>query len=133
MNLAELKDYLNAINQTKEDIMSGDNCEQDIKQYQPFIVNRCLGSFADTVLLVNEMNTRSFVDKDMQFQFLLNTIRKRKRFAKWLKAEKLEGLEAVKSYYEVGDTKARKLLEVIDDKELNRIKDLTYPKGGKEK
>lgn len=112
--------------------MSGDNREQEIKQYQPFVVNRCLGSFADTVLLVNEVNMRPHMAKDMQFQFLLNTIRKRKRFAKWLKAEKLDGLDAVKSYYEVGDAKAKKLLEVIDEKELGRITDLTCPKGGKQ-
>lgn len=113
--------------------MSGDNREQEVKQYQPFIVNRCLGSFPDTILMVNEANMRPQMDKDIQFQFLLNTIRKRKRFAKWLKAEKLDGLDAVKSYYEVGDAKARKLLDIIDEKELGRIKDLTSPKGGREK
>lgn len=83
-------------------------------------------------MFVNEMNIRPQLDKDMQFQFLLNSIRKRKRFAKWLKAEKLDGLDAVKAYYECSDAKARQILEIIDDKELGRIKDLTYPKGGKQ-
>lgn len=133
MKLSELKEILNAINVTKEDVLSEGSIEQNLQEYKPFIVNRCAGSFADTVLLVNEMNIRPFVDKDMQFHFLINTIRKRKRYAKWLKAEKLDGLDAVKSYYEVGDTKAKKLLEIIDDKELERIKDAIYPRGGKQK
>lgn len=130
--MPELKDYLNAINYTKEDLFDSPERDYVASKYSPFVVNRCLGSFMDTIMFVNEMNMRPQTDKDMQFHFLLNSIRKRKRFAKWLKAEKLDGLDAVKAYYECSDAKAKQILEVLDEEEVGRIKELTYPKGGKQ-
>jgi hypothetical protein len=84
----ELKDYLKAINYTKEHLMDTEDEEWE-KKYLPFIVNRCLAPFPDTLLLVNEINQLPHLDKKLQFDFYLNTLRPRKRFSPWLKAKKL--------------------------------------------
>ena len=78
----ELKDWLNSINFTKENLVKED--PDAIKGYAPYIINRCLSGNLDCVLFVNEMNKYSFLDKDMQYSFYLNTLRKKKRFSPWL-------------------------------------------------
>ena len=83
----ELKDYLNAINHTKEKLLDSDD-EQWEKKYPPFIVNKCIAPFPDTIMLVNEINQRHHLDKKLQFDFLLNSLRARKRYTPWLKASK---------------------------------------------
>ena len=94
----ELKDYLNAINHTKERLMDTEDEEWE-KKYPPFIVNKCLSGFQDTLMLVNEINQHPHLDKKLQFDFLINSIRPRKRFTPWVKANKLENLEYVKEFY----------------------------------
>ena len=88
-------DYLNAINSTKKDIMVDDIAE---KSYTPFMVNRGLSYFADTVLLANEMNLNHHIDNRLQFDFLINIVKKKKRFSKWLKAKDIENHEVIKEY-----------------------------------
>ena len=83
----ELKDYLNAINHEKKNLMDTDD-ELWEKKYPPFIINKCLAPFPDTIFLVNEMNKYHHLDKKLQFDFLLNSLRTRKRFTPWLKANK---------------------------------------------
>ena len=80
----ELKEYLNAINHTKKPLMDSED-EMWEKKYSPYISNRCLYPHLDTILLVNEMNIYNGLDNKLQFQFLLNSIRSKKRFAPWLK------------------------------------------------
>ena len=91
----ELKEYLKAINQTKEPLMDSED-EMWYKKYSPYITNRCIYPFTDTILLVNEMNIYNGLDSKLQFQFLLNSIRTRKRFAPWLKTSKINNLETIK-------------------------------------
>ena len=93
----ELKDYLKAINRTKEPLMD-DEDEQWEKKYPPFIVNKCLMPFQDTILFVNEMNQYPQLDKKLQFDFYLNSLRSRNRYTPWMKAKKLNKLEWVKEY-----------------------------------
>ena len=69
----ELKEYLNAINFTKKNLMDSEDKDW-VKKYPTFIVNKILSGFSDTVMLANEVNRNHFLDKDMQFQFLLNSI-----------------------------------------------------------
>ena len=83
----ELKDYLNAINYEKKNLMDTDD-EMWEKKYPPYVVNRCLAPFRDTIMLVNEMNKLHHLDKKLQFDFLLNSIRTRKRFIPWIKKKK---------------------------------------------
>ena len=125
----ELKEYLNAINFTKKDLMKS---EDDLwkKKYPAFIVNKMLSAFSDTVMLVNEMNRNHFLDKDMQFQFLLNSIRSKKRYSPFLRASKLKDIECVKEYYGYNNEKAKTALDILTKKELKLIKEKLY-KGGK--
>ena len=125
----ELKDYLNAINHTKERLMDTEDEEWE-KKYPPFIVNKCLAPFQDTILLVNEINQYPHLDKKLQFDFLINSIRPRKRFAKWLKASKVKDIEYVKEYYGYSHAKARSALEILTDSQLEYIKE-KLNKGGK--
>ena len=78
----ELKDWLNSINLTKKDITEEDPAS--IKKYPPFIVNRCLAGHIDAIMFANEMNKHPNLDKDMQYNFMLHSIRKKKRFSPWL-------------------------------------------------
>ena len=89
-------DYVNAINYSKKDIMV---TREDEKAYASFMVNRSLSYFSDTVAIANEMNKNHHLDSRLQFSFLINIIRKRKRFSKWVKPEIENDLESVKTYY----------------------------------
>ena len=126
----ELKDYLNAINYTKENLLDTDD-EQWEKKYYPFIVNKCVAPFPDTVMLVNEINQLHHLDKRLQFDFLINSLRPRKRFTPWLKAKKLENLEYVKEYYGYNNEKAKEALDILNDEQISAIKRKLY-KGGKD-
>ena len=125
----ELKDYLNAINHTKEPLLDSED-EEWVKKYPPFVVNRCLSPFSDTILLVNEINKLHHLDKKLQFDFLLNSIRARKRYAPWLKATKLENLKYVKEFYGYSNEKAKTALDILNDEQISAIKNKLY-KGGK--
>ena len=124
----ELKDYLNAINFTKKNLMdSEDKLWQ--KKYPSFIVNKILSGFQDCIMLVNEMNRNHFVDKDMQFQFLLNSIRSKKRYSPFLRSSKLKDLDVVKEYYEYNNEKAKVALDILTKDEVKLIKEKLF-KGG---
>ena len=125
----ELKDYLNAINYTKEPLMDSEDEDWE-KKYPSYNVNKCLFPFPDTILLVNEMNRLHHLDKKLQFDFLLNSLRPRKRYTPWMKAKKLENLEYVKEYYGYSNEKARAALELLDEKQISAIKEKLY-KGGR--
>ena len=125
----ELKDYLKAINRTKEPLMD-DEDEQWEKKYPPFIVNKCLMPFQDTILFVNEMNQYPQLDKKLQFDFYLNSLRSRNRYTPWMKAKKLETLECVKEYYGYNNEKARVALDILNDEQISAIKQ-KLDKGGR--
>ena len=114
----ELKDWLNSINFTKEDIAEEDN----IKSYPAYIINRCLSGHLDCIMFANEMNIHNHLDKDMQYQFYLNSLRKRKRFSPWLKKGKVEDLNIVKQYYGYNNEKATQALRILTKEQLNYIK-----------
>jgi len=116
----ELKDWLNSINLNKKNLIEEDPSE--IKTYAPYIINRCLSGHLDCIMFVNEMNRYSFLDKDMQYSFYLNTLRKKKRFSPWLRKEKVDDLECVKQYYGYSNEKASQALKILDKKQLNFIK-----------
>ena len=125
----ELKDYLNAINHTKERLMDTEDEEWE-KKYPPFIVNKCLSGFQDTLMLVNEINQHPHLDKKLQFDFLLNSVRTRKRYVPWMKAKKLKNIECVKEYYGYNNEKAKSALKLLNDEQIKAIKD-SLNKGGK--
>ena len=118
--MAELKDWLNSINFTKDDLTVDD--PDAIKSYPAFIVNRCLSGHLDTVLYANEMNLNSHLDNDMQYEFYLNSLRKRKRFSPWLKKDKIQDLDIVKQYYGYSNEKAFQALRILSKEQLDYIK-----------
>ena len=119
-------DFINAITYNKNDLMVDDWAE---KQYAPYIVNKGLSYGADTVIQANEMNSRPHLDKKLQFQFLLNNIRPKKRYNKWIKAEKIESIEVIKQYYGYSTEKARQVLPLLDQSQIDLIKQ-KLEKGG---
>ena len=120
-------DYLNSINLTKQDIMIDDDCE---KAYNSFMVNRGLSYFPDTINIANEMNRHHQIDNKLQYQFLINMIRKRKRFSKWAKAQKESDIDAVKEYYGYNNEKARQALTLLSPDQITIIKN-KVSKGGR--
>ena len=125
----ELKDYLNAINHSKEPLLDSED-EQWTKKYPPFIVNKCLAPFPDTIQLVNEINQYHHLDKKLQFDFLINSVRPRKRYTPWMKAKKLKNLEYVKEYYGYNNEKAKSALDILSDEQISAIK-TKLNKGGR--
>jgi len=125
----ELKEYLNSINLTKENLMETDDPMWE-KKYSPFIINKCVAPFNDTIMLVNEMNQRHHLDSKLQYDFLLNTIRPKKRYAPWVKADKLKNLEYVKEYYGYSNEKAKQALSILNDDQITTIKN-SLNKGGR--
>jgi hypothetical protein len=116
----ELKDWLNSINFNKEDLTEDD--ENIIKSYPPFIINKCLSGHLDSVLFANEMNKYHFLDKDMQYKFYLNILRKRKRFSPWIRKDKDSDLDIVKSYYGYSNEKARQVMKILSTEQINYMK-----------
>ena len=111
-------DFLNSINSTKKDLMEDPDTEN---QYVPFVVNRSLSYFPDTVAIANEMNKYHHLDSKLQYHFLINIIRKRKRFSKWIKSELENNIDKVKEYYGYSDAKARQILPLLSTDQLNII------------
>lgn len=120
-------DFLNAINYTKKDIMVDDIAEE---KYSAFMVNRGLSYFQDTVCMANEMNINHHLDSRLQNDFLINIIRKKKRFSKWNKPEVVSDLEVVKEYYGYSNEKAKAALSLLTKEQLVILKKKVY-KGGR--
>ena len=122
-------DFLNSINMSKKDLMEDPETEN---QYVPFVVNRSLSYFPDTVALANEMNKYHHLDNRLQYSFLINTIRKRKRFSKWVKPDMENNIEKVKEYYGYSNEKAHQVLPLLSKSQLVTLKEKVN-KGGKRK
>ena len=116
----ELKDWINSINFNKNNLIEED--PSTIKGYAPYIINRCLSGHLDCILFVNEMNKYSFLDKDMQYSFYLNSLRKKKRFSPWLRKEKVTDLEIIKQYYGYSNEKASNALKILTPEQISYIK-----------
>jgi len=115
----ELKDWLNSINITKENLIEDPLV---VKDYPPYIINKCLSGHIDSVLFANEMNMNHHLDKDMQYFFYLNSLRKRKRFSPWLRKDKIKDLECIKQYYGYSNEKASQALKILTKEQINFIK-----------
>ena len=118
--MTELKDWLNSINFNKNNFIEED--PSAIKDYPPYIINRCLSGHLDCIMYANEMNKYSFLDKDMQYIFYLNTLRKKKRFSPWLRKDKVTDLQSVKQYYGYSNEKASQALKILSKQQLEFIK-----------
>ena len=116
----ELTDWLNSINFTKENLMKED--ETSKKEYVPYIINKCLSAHIDCILYANEMNLHHSLDKDMQYSFYLNSLRKKKRFSPWIRKDKVDDLECIKKYYGYSNEKASQALKILNKSQIDFIK-----------
>ena len=123
-----LKDYLNSINFSKDYLMDEDPGWE--KNYPAYVINKCMSHHLDTIMFANEMNIHSHIDKSLQYDFLINIVRPRKRFSPWGKKQKVKDLDLVKKYYGYSSDKATQALEILTPTQLNYIKD-KLNKGGK--
>ena len=117
--MTELKDWLNSINFTKENLIEDPAA---IKDYAPYVINRCLSGNLDSIMYANEMNKYSFLQKDMQYSFYLNSLRKKKSFSPWLRKDKVTDLEIIKQYYGYSNEKASNALKILTPEQINYIK-----------
>ena len=125
----ELKDWLNSINFNKDNLIEEDPSE--IKNYPPYIVNRCLSGHLDCIMFANEMNKYSFLDKRIQYDFYLNSLRSKKRFSPWLRKDKIKDLDYVKRYYGYSNEKASNALKILTPEQINYIKQRLETGGSK--
>ena len=116
----ELKDWLNSINQKKTNLIDEDPSTE--KEYQPYIINRCLSGEIDCIMFVNELNMYHFLPKKMQYDFLINILRVKKRYSPWLRKDKIEDLDIVKRYYNYSNEKAQQALRILTKEQLTFIK-----------
>ena len=122
------KEIIPSILQTKKSVIHD---EVDLKDYTPFVVNRALSYHLDCVLYVNELNRLPGIDKDMQYSYLLNTIRPMKRkFEPWQKSQADKNIECVKEYFGYSNQKAKEALRILNDEQIAEIKRRT-DKGGR--
>ena len=125
----ELKEYLKSINQTKENLMDLDDPMWE-KKYSPYIINKCIAPFNDTIMFVNEINMRHHLENKLQYDFLLNTIRPKNRFAPWVRGSKIKDLEFIKEYYGYSNEKAKVALQILSNDQIKTIKN-SLSKGGR--
>ena len=124
----ELKDWLNSINHTKQNLIDEDPSVE--KDYAPYIINRCLSGHIDSVIFSNEVNKYPNLDKKLQYDFLLNSLRKKKRFSPWFRKDQIKNLEIVKQYYGYNNEKAKQVLNILTKEHLSFIRD-RLETGGK--
>lgn len=126
----DLKDWLNSINMSKENLIDED---PDIEgKYPPFIVNKCLSGQTDSLMFANEMNRFPQLDHKLQYDFFLNSLRKRKRFSPWLRKDKVDNISAVREYYGFSTEKAEQALNILTIEQINFIHG-KLDKGGTQK
>ena len=116
----ELKDWLNSINLNKNNIIIEDPDTE--RKYAPFIINKCMSGHLDTVLLANEMNMNHSLSKSLQYDFFLNSVRKKKRFSPWLRKDKIKNLDVVKQYYGYSNEKATQVLRILTSEQIAFIR-----------
>lgn len=122
-------DYVNAINSHKDIIRQSESPELSEKHYSPFHVNKAMSYFPETVMYANEMNIHHFIDKKLQNDYYLNTIRAGKRFSKWHKSEQNVSIDVIQEYYKVSHNRAVEILKVLTQQQIDHIKTKVI-KGG---
>ena len=125
-------DFVKSINYQKQDLLDDDYDGQTEKEYVPYIVNKALSFTPDTILHANEMNCKSFLDKKLQYHYLLNIVRKKNRFGKWIKNESLEKIDIIQQYYGYSIQKAKQVESIFSDKDIETLRHLLEKGGLKE-
>lgn len=122
-------DFLNSINVTKKNLIEEDPLNE--KEYVPFMINRGLSYFPDTIIYANEMNKYAGISKHWQYDFYLNSIKPKKRFSKWHKKDQnSDDLKLVMMAYSYSSAKAAQALELLTEDQLKNLRAM-YDSGGK--
>lgn len=122
-------DFLNCINDTKKDLLREDPLSE--KDYVPFMINRGLSYFPDTILYANEMNQHAGIPKDWQFDFYRIGIAKRKRFSKWHKKDSIEeDVKLIMTEYGYSHQKALQVMDILTESQLKEMRE-KYKTGGR--
>ena len=117
--MTELKDWLKSINQTKKNLIDIDPSLE--KEYPHYVINHCLSGDVDSLMFSNEMNIHPNLDKKLQYDFYINSLRVRSRFSTWLRQDKIKDLDYVKRYYGYSNEKAKQSLMILTKEQLNFI------------
>ncbi len=117
----ELKEWLNSINNTKQNLIDEDPSLE--KQYSPYIINRCFSGHVDSIMFANELNKHPNLAKKLQYDFFLNSLRKKKRFSPWLRKDQIKNLDLIKQYYGYSNEKAKQVLNILTKEQLSFIRD----------
>ena len=120
---------MKTIKETKQNLLDSEDSSWE-KEYPAWVVTKCMASHYDTVLLANEMNIYYDLPNKLQYDFYINTVRKRKRFSPWEKKVKIEDLETVKTYYNYSTQKAQAILKILNKDQLDHLKS-KLNRGGK--
>ena len=118
--MTELKDWLNSVNFSKTNLLKEDPAA--IKDYNPFVMNRLLSGDIDSIMYANEMNMNHHLNKELQYSFYLNSLRKRKRYSSWIRKDTIKDIEYVKTYYGYNNEKAEQALKILNKTQINFIK-----------
>ena len=124
----ELKEWLNSINVTKKNLINEDPSLE--KEYPPYIINRCFSGHIDSIMFANELNKYPNLDKKLQYDFFLNSLRKKKRFSPWLRKDQIKNLDLIKQYYGYSNEKAKQVLNILTKEQLSFMRD-RLETGGK--
>jgi len=122
-------EFVKSINEKTGNMLAGN--EDLEKAYMPFLVNRGLSFTPDTILSANEMNAVPFLDKRLQYDYLYLTVRKKKRYAKWIKAEEDDLEDMIVKYYGVSRRRAAEYATMLSDEDVQEIKRKLYTGGTK--
>ena len=124
----ELKEWLNSINNTKKNLIDEDPSLE--KEYPPYIINRCFSGHIDSIMFANELNKYPNLSKKLQYDFFLNSLRKKKRFSPWLRKDQIKNLDLIKQYYGYSNEKAKQVLNILTKEQLSFMRD-RLETGGK--
>ncbi len=124
----ELKEWLNSINNTKKNLINEDPLLE--KEYPPYIINRCFSGHIDSIMFANELNKNPNLAKKLQYDFFLNSLRKKKRFSPWLRKDQIKNLDLIKQYYGYSNEKAKQVLNILTKEQLSFMRD-RLETGGK--
>jgi|TARA_R110002050_G_scaffold87381_1_gene185064 hypothetical protein len=117
-------DYVTSVSYSKKNLMRGsENDELAESGYQPYLTNKALSYFPDSLFYSNEMNMNHHADNILQYEYLINTLRPKRRFAKWVKAEDNDDLEAIKLFFGYSNKKAEQTLSILSSEQIKIIKD----------
>lgn len=122
---SSLFDFLNDISHSKKNIFS----EENEKEYNSYMINRFLSMNIDTVMYANEMNKNSHLPKHMQYEYYLHSIKKHKRYFKYIKHERQDDIDVIREYHQCNETRAKEILPIFSTTDIDYMKSKLF-KGG---